>query len=169
MAAFTDLPDLPGVEHREVLAGGVRLHVAEAGSGPPLVLLHGWPQHWWCWRHLIPSLAGANRVLAPDLRGWGWSDAPPGAYEKETFAADIVALLDAEGLDRVRLIAHDWGGFASFLLALRHPERVERMVVLDIAPPWTGIRGVRGLAALPALAAYQLVVGMPGLGRRTLQ
>jgi len=73
-----DLPVLRGVRHRHVDVGaGVRLHVAEAGAGPLLVLVHGWPQHWWCWRRMIPALARTHRVLAPDLRGFGWSDAPP--------------------------------------------------------------------------------------------
>jgi pimeloyl-ACP methyl ester carboxylesterase len=133
------MPSVPGVTHRFVDANGVTLHVAEAGSGPPLLLLHGWPQHWWCWRLLIPRLAESYRVIAPDLRGFGWSGAPRGSYAKSTFAADVLALLDIEGLDRVRLVGHDWGGYTSFLLALEHPERVERMVALDItlrgAPP----------------------------------
>ena len=131
-----DLAPVPGVRHRTVSAGAVDLHVAEAGDGPPLLLLHGWPQHWWSFRRLIPRLAERYRVIAPDLRGWGWSDAPPGDYAKATFAADVRALLDAEGLDRVRIVGHDWGGYAAFLLALQHPERVERVVALDIAPPW---------------------------------
>src|SRR3954464_1141524 len=127
-------PPIPGVKHRHVDVG-VRLHVAEAGRGDPLVLLHGWPQHWWCWRHLIPRLAESYRVLAVDLRGWGWSDAPGGSYSKDSFCRDLVGLLDAEGLDRVRLIGHDWGGFTSFLMALEHPERGEGVGTLRIAPP----------------------------------
>src|SRR5947209_11944696 len=122
------LPDVPGVDHREIDVNGVRLHVAQAGAGPPLLLLHGWPQHWWCWRELIPRLAGARRIIAPDLRGWGWSSAPPGDYAKATFAADVLALLDSEGLDQVDLIGHDWGGYAGFLLELSHPDRIRRMV-----------------------------------------
>jgi pimeloyl-ACP methyl ester carboxylesterase len=160
---------VPGVVHRDVLVGGVRLHVAEAGDGPPLVLLHGWPQHWWCWRHLIPELARSYRVLAPDLRGWGWSDAPPGDYAKSTFAADVVGLLDAEGLDRVRLIGHDWGGYAAFLIALEHPERVERLIALDIGPPWIQPSRLRPRHLLvPLLASYQLPLATPVLGPLTL-
>jgi pimeloyl-ACP methyl ester carboxylesterase len=167
MAAFTDLPDLPGVEHREVLAGGVRLHVAEAGSGPPLILLHGWPQHWWCWRELLPRLAEDYHVLAVDLRGWGWSEAPPGDYAKGTFAEDIHALLDGEGLERVRLLGHDWGAYTAFLLALRQPERIERMVTLDIVPPWRS-RPQRPLRALPTLLAYQGLAAAPVIGPKTM-
>jgi pimeloyl-ACP methyl ester carboxylesterase len=90
------------VAHRRVTVGdGTRLHVAEAGAGAPLVLLHGWPQHWWAWRHVIGPLAQEHRVLCPDLRGLGWSDAPPGSYTKEAWASDLLALLDALDLDRV--------------------------------------------------------------------
>lgn len=154
------LPDLPGVSHREVTVRGVRLHVAQAGTGPPLLLLHGWPQHWWSWRHLIGPLAQRYTVIAPDLRGWGWSDAPPGTYAKTEFADDILALLDHEGLDRVRLLGHDWGGYTAFLLALDHPERVERLVGLDIPPPWPGPPSPRQLG-LPVFLSYQFVLASP--------
>jgi pimeloyl-ACP methyl ester carboxylesterase len=164
---LSDLPPVPGVEHRDVDVGGVRLHVAQAGQGPPLVLIHGWPQHWWSWRHLIPRLAEDYRVLALDLRGWGWSEAPPGSYAKATFAADVIGLLDAEGLDRVRLMGHDWGGFTAFLLALEHPDRIERMVTLDIPPPWRGPFHPRQLS-LPFFLAYQVIVATPGLGPWTM-
>ena len=160
-------PAVPGVEHRDVEVRGVRLHVAEAGAGPPLILLHGWPQHWWCWRHLIPRLAERYRVLAPDLRGWGWSAAPPGDYAKSTFASDVVALMDAEGIDRARIIGHDWGGYTAFLIALDHPERVERLVTLDIAPPWVGPLRPRHLA-LPLFASYQMLLAAPFLGPRLM-
>jgi pimeloyl-ACP methyl ester carboxylesterase len=152
-----------GVTHRDVDAGGVRLHVAEAGEGPPLLLLHGWPQHWWCWRRLIPRLSERHRVIAPDLRGWGWSEAPPGDYAKATFAADVLALLDAEGIDRVPIVSHDWGAYTSFLLALDHPERVERLVALDIAPPWPERPRPRH-ALLPLFISYQVLLATPGVG-----
>jgi pimeloyl-ACP methyl ester carboxylesterase len=161
------MPDVQGVEHRWVDAGGVRLHVAEAGDGPPMLLLHGWPQHWWCWRELIGPLARDHRVIVPDLRGWGWSDAPAGAYGKATFARDVVALLDAEGIDRVQVVGHDWGGFTAFLLALEHPERVERAVCLDIVPPWASGPSLRH-AALPLLSTYAVAVGTPVLGPRLM-
>src|ERR1700712_5243280 len=124
-----DLEDIEvaGVTHRDVVVDGVRLHVAEAGDrdAPPLLLLHGWPQHWWCWRHLIPALAaGGHRVLAPAPRRRGWSAAPAGDYAKTTFARDMLGLLDAEGIDRVRVIGHDWGGYTAFLMALVAPERI---------------------------------------------
>jgi pimeloyl-ACP methyl ester carboxylesterase len=158
-------PALPGVEHRFVEARhGVRLHVAEAGDpgAPPVVLLHGWPQHWWMWRHQIPPLAEDRRVLAVDLRGFGWSDAPAGGYRKDELAADVLGMLDALGIERTALVGHDWGGFLTYLLALRHPERVERAVVLSVPPPGARI----GLRRLPALQgfAHVPVLGAPLLG-----
>ncbi len=155
-----EIPELTGVTHREVTVRGVRLHVAQAGSGPPLVLLHGWPQHWWSWRRMIGPLAERYTVIAPDLRGWGWSQAPPGDYAKADFAADIVALLDHEGYDRVRLIGHDWGGYTAFLLVLDHPERVERMVALDITPPWPS-RPHLGMLGAPLFLTYQYLLASP--------
>jgi pimeloyl-ACP methyl ester carboxylesterase len=158
---------VPGVAHRDVQVGDVRLHVAEAGAGPPLMMLHGWPQHWWSWRHLIPAFAQTYRVLVPDLRGFGWSDAPRGDYAKSTLAADVLALLDAEGLSQVRIIGHDWGAYAAFLIALEHPSRVERLVALDTAPPWPGRPRPRHLA-LPLVGAYQAVLATPRLGAWSL-
>ena len=164
---LSDLPPVARVRHRDVSVDGVRLHVAEAGAGPPLILLHGWPQHWWCWRRVIPRLAERYRVLAPDLRGWGWSDAPRDDYAKATFAADVIALMDAEGLDRVGLVGHDWGGYTAFLLALEQPQRIDRVLALDIAPPWIGRPRARQLAA-PLLGSYQALLATPVLGPRTM-
>ncbi|HWF31597.1 MAG TPA: alpha/beta fold hydrolase [Solirubrobacteraceae bacterium] len=147
--------------------GDVTLHLAEAGDGPPMLLLHGWPQHWWCWRRVIGRLARDHRVIAPDLRGFGWSDAPPGDYAKATLARDILALLDAEGIDRTAIVGHDWGGYVAFLLALEHPERVQRILALDIAPPWSDGLRARQLA-VPLLAGYQVALATPVLGRRLL-
>src|SRR5437762_1306670 len=108
------MPELPGVEHRFVDLDGLRIHIADAGEGDPLVLLHGWPQNWWSWHRLIPPLAERYRVIALDTRGSGWSDAPNGGYDKETMAADVVGVLDQLGLDRVRMIGHDVGGYLGF-------------------------------------------------------
>jgi len=121
-----------------VQAGGIRMHVAEAGDplAPPLVLLHGWPQHFWCWRRVAPLLAADHRLLMPDLRGHGWSDAPPGAYDKEGFATDLLALLDALEIDRVGLVGHDWGGMAGFFACLRAPARFSGFLALNTGHPW---------------------------------
>jgi len=155
--------------HRRVALGDLSLHVAEAGEGPPLVLLHGWPQHGWMWRKLLAPLAAEYRVIVPDLRGFGRSDAPHGDYLKRTLATDVVDLLDALGIERTRLLGHDWGGWVSWLLALEHSERVERFVTLDITAPWPGKRSPARIAGLAAFSAYQFIVASPILGIRALR
>jgi len=157
-------PDIEGVSHHWVEARGLRFHYAEAGSGEDVVLcLHGWPQHWYEWRHLMPALADRHRVIALDLRGFGWSDAPAAGYEKENMADDVFAVLDALGLERVKLVGHDWGGWIGFLMALRRPERIERYLSLNILPPWTSMR-----AMAPHLWRfwYQWLILSPGIGYR---
>ena len=134
-------PHVDGVGHRTVRARGLDFHVAEAGSGDDVVLcLHGWPQHWYEWRHLMPALADRHRVLALDLRGFGWSEAPRDGYEKENLADDVLAVLDALGIERVKLVGHDWGGWIGFLLCLREPQRFQRYLALNILHPWLSWR-----------------------------
>lgn len=155
-------PHIDGVTHHWVRARGLEFHYAEAGAGEDVVLcLHGWPQHWYEWRHLMPALADSHRVLALDLRGFGWSQAPKEGYEKENLADDVLAVLDELGIERVKLVGHDWGGWIGFLLALREPRRIERYLALNILPPWTSMR-----AMAPHLwrFAYQWMISTPGLG-----
>jgi pimeloyl-ACP methyl ester carboxylesterase len=163
--AVIDPPQLDGVSHRTVRARGLDFHLAEAGSGDDVVLcLHGWPQHWYEWRQLLPALAGAgHRVLALDLRGFGWSDAPRDGYEKENMASDVLAVLDELGLERVKLVGHDWGGWIGFLLCLREPRRIERFLALNIVPPWTTARSM-----VPHLWRfwYQWLILSPEIGYR---
>lgn len=92
------------------------------------------------WHRVIPSLAPHYRLLAPDLRGFGRTEAPGQGYDGETFARDQVALLDALGIERVRVIGHDWGGWTTMLLGLLHPERVERLIVISAPHPWPRLR-----------------------------
>lgn len=157
-----ELPAVEGVTHRWVEARGLRFHVAEAGSGDdPVLMLHGWPQHWYEWRNLMPALADRHRVLAMDLRGFGWSDAPRRGYEKENLATDVLAVLDQLGLERVKLVGHDWGGWVGFLLCLRAPERFDRYLALNIPTPWIQMR-----KALPHSwrLVYQQVILAPWIG-----
>jgi pimeloyl-ACP methyl ester carboxylesterase len=167
-AGTVEMPALEGVSHREIEAAGIRFHVAEAGAGDPVVLLHGWPQHWYAWRKVIPLLAGERRVICPDLRGFGWSEAPPGAYYKQTLADDVVAILDALELQRVDLLAHDWGAWIGFMLALDHPERIRRYLALNIYPPWPEPPSAGALLGLWRLL-YQVAISAPGLGSALLR
>ena len=162
------LPALPGVSHRNVDVGGLAVHLAEAGdpSAPPLLLLHGWPQHWWSWRRVVPLLEQSYRVLLPDLRGHGWSGVPRHGYDKEQLATDLLGLLDALDLRRVQLVGHDWGGWTGFLACLRARERFSSFLVLSVPHPFQQ-PDVRLLQAWRGL--YQLPLAAPLLGRTLLQ
>lgn len=162
-ARMSDPPELPGVRHRYVDAGGLRTHVALAGAedAPPVLLVHGWPQNWWAWRHVIPALAASFRVIAPDLRGHGWTQAPRAGYEKEQLALDLLAVLDALGIERATWVGHDWGAWSGFLAALRAPERLERLLALCVPHLWTAPHP-RQLALL----GYQGPISLPLLGHR---
>jgi pimeloyl-ACP methyl ester carboxylesterase len=158
------IPDVAGVAHEFVDAGGLRTHVALAGEGPPVLLMHGWPQHWYLWREVIPRLAPHARVIAPDFRGFGWSDGPPSGYEMDQLKRDMLALLDELGVQELSIAGHDWGGFVGCLLALEHPERVKSFLALNVIPPWPArdrrvLRDAWRLIYMPLLAC-------PGLGRR---
>lgn len=158
-------PSLPGVTHEWVQAGDLRVHVALAGPAdpaderfPPVVLVHGWPQHWWCWNRVIGPLAADRRVIAVDLRGHGWTDAPDDGYDKHQLAADLLATIDSLGLPEVDLVGHDLGGWTSLLLAQEAPDRVRRVAAVAIPAPWAPVRrSVRGALDL----AYQLAAGGP--------
>lgn len=157
------LPEVDGVEHHLVSAGGLRTHVATAGEGPPLVLLHGWPQHWWMWRRLIGPLAERHRVICPDLRGFGWTEAPPGGYDPEVFARDVAALLDRLEIEGpVDVMGHDWGGWTAFVLALRRPQRVRRLLAAGIVHPFVR-PDLRGALAVWRFW-YQWLLAIPRLG-----
>ena len=123
------LPEASGFDHLVVETPGLHTHLAAIGEGEPVVLLHGFPQHWWQWHAMAPVIAaGGYRVICPDLRGFGWTAVPGGGYDRETMARDVLALMDALRLERVRVIGHDWGAWIGFLLCLHHPERIERFV-----------------------------------------
>ncbi|WP_370113001.1 alpha/beta fold hydrolase [Bradyrhizobium sp. USDA 329] len=115
-------------------ANGIRQFYLEAGTGPPVVLLHGFPETNFAWRFQIPALAPQYRVIAPDLRGYGETDKPASGYDKRTMANDIVELLKALGIGRVALIGHDRGARVATRLVKDHPDLVDRLVVMDNVP-----------------------------------
>lgn len=156
------MPHLDGVEHHYATVRGVRLHYAEAGTGDPVLLQHGWPQHWWLWRHLIPAVAERYRVIAPDLRGHGWSSKPKGDYRKDELMRDVIALLDHLGIERVRYVGHDWGAYVGMLASLRHPDRIEKFACLSIPHPW---QKERSIVKLVGSAWYQVLLASPVLGK----
>jgi pimeloyl-ACP methyl ester carboxylesterase len=164
------MPELDGVEHTyHDLPTGVRIHLASAGppDAPPVLALHGWPQHWWAWRHVIAELSGEFRLLCPDLRGFGWSGQPADDdFRKQRLAEDALALLDVLELDQVRLTGHDWGGYAAILAAVTAPERFSSLLALSIGHPW-----VPKQVALRHgyLLSYQLPLAAPFAGEHVVR
>ena len=130
------MPHVEGVAHQYATVDGARLHYAEAGEGEPLVLLHGWPQHWWAWRELIGPLSERHRVIVPDIRGIGWSEAPDDDFRFRRFGEDLFGLLDDLGIDRFTLVGHDWGLGVGYLACLDRPERIERFVAMGGPHIW---------------------------------
>ncbi|MFD1718036.1 alpha/beta fold hydrolase [Georgenia deserti] len=112
----------------------ITMNYRDEGTGPLVLLLHGWPQTSFCWRHVVPALAEHYRVVAPDLRGYGRSDRPSGGYTKRRMAQDLRELADHLGADRVRVVGHDRGARVGHRFALDHPGLVTRLTVLDVAP-----------------------------------
>jgi pimeloyl-ACP methyl ester carboxylesterase len=130
---------VPSVIHRTLTTNGIQLHVAEQGEGPLVLLLHGFPESWYSWRHQLPALAAAGyRVVAPDQRGYGASDKPHAidAYDQVTLAADVAGLIDVLGEKQAVVIGHDWGSQVAWHTALLHPDRVR--AVCGMSVPYGG-------------------------------
>jgi pimeloyl-ACP methyl ester carboxylesterase len=128
------------LEHSYIETNGIRLHVVQAGpkSGPPILMLHGFPEFWYGWREQIPALVEAGcRVIAADQRGYNLSDKPRGikVYRVETLVEDIIGLIDALDYEKVNLVGHDWGGIVAWVLANKHPERLHRLGILNAPHP----------------------------------
>jgi pimeloyl-ACP methyl ester carboxylesterase len=126
------------LKHRYADLGDVRLHYVEAGEGPLVLLLHGFPQFWYEWRHQIPALVEAGfRVVAPDMRGYNLSDKPPGvgAYRVQVLARDVERLILACGEQTAAVVGHDWGAIVAWFAAMRYPKRVGRLAILNVPHP----------------------------------
>jgi pimeloyl-ACP methyl ester carboxylesterase len=162
------------VEHRFVETNGVRLHCAVDGSGPLVVLLHGFPECWYSWRHQIAALAPRFRVVAPDLRGYNESDKPPGvgAYALPELVADVHGLLHAFGERDAVIVGHDWGGGLAWSFAMEHPEATRRLVVMNCPHPAIFTQHLRSNRRQLARSWYMFFFQLPwlpetllGLGR----
>lgn len=157
--------------HRAVSANGIRLHVAECGEGPLVVLLHGFPEYWWSWRHQLVALAEQGyRAVAVDLRGYGDSDKPPRGYDLWTLAGDVSGLIGALGESRAHVVGHDWGGIIAWTLAALHPRRVRSLAVVGAPHPLairsSVLRDPRGQGR--ATVSYALGFQLPRWPERSL-
>ncbi len=170
-----DLADLfPGFESRWIPTEVGKAFARVGGSGPPVVLLHGFPQTHVLWHRMAPALAERHTVVAMDLRGYGWSSAPPGdaaheTYSKRAMGRDVVTVMEALGHTRFHVVGHDRGGRVAYRLALDHPGRTLSLTVLDIMPTltmWEGMTAQRAMQvyhwtflAQPAPMPERLIAG----------
>lgn len=130
--------DESGWTHHEAVVNNLRLHWVEAGEGPPVLLLHGFPEFWYEWRHQLPALARMGfRAIAPDLRGYNGSEKPSGvaAYRIENLVGDVQGLIRHLGVERAYVVGHDWGGVVAWWLAMIAPEQVDRLVIINAPHP----------------------------------
>jgi pimeloyl-ACP methyl ester carboxylesterase len=155
-------------DSRFLAIGNLRLHAVVAGpeDGPLALLLHGFPECWYSWRHQIPVFARPGyRVAAPDQRGYNLSDKPPGVtnYQIDSLTADILALIHALGRERATLVAHDWGGAAAWRFAMDHPQAVERLVVMNAPHPATFAQALRNDPSQRRKSWYMFAFQLPWL------
>ncbi|MDP8963942.1 MAG: alpha/beta hydrolase [Cyanobacteriota bacterium] len=131
--------------HEYIVSNGIKLHYVTQGEGPLMLMLHGFPEFWYSWRHQIPELAKDYKVVALDLRGYNESDKPPqqSAYVMSEFIKDVEGVIKGLGYDRCVLVGHDWGGAIAWNFAYAHPEMLERLIVLNIPHPAKFAEGMR--------------------------
>ena len=131
-------------QHRDIITNDIRIHYVTQGTGPLIVLLHGFPEFWYSWRHQIPFLASLGyTVVAPDLRGYNDSDKPTKGYNVSTLVRDIVGLIKGLGYEKAIIVGHDWGGVLAWAFAMRYPQMTEKLIGLNAPPPWTYAREMR--------------------------
>ncbi|MFI7671646.1 alpha/beta fold hydrolase [Nocardia sp. NPDC049526] len=165
------------IEHRTLDVNGLRMHIAEAGSGPLVLLLHGWPESWYSWRHQIPVLAAAGyHVVAPDQRGYGDTDVPERVedYAIDHLAGDVTGLIDALGEQRATVIGHDWGAIVAWETAKMRPERITAVAGLSIPdrfaePQGSAATPIADLHAALGPAFYIVHFQQPGIADTALE
>jgi pimeloyl-ACP methyl ester carboxylesterase len=160
--------------HRTIATHGIHLHAVEAGpeGGPLLILLHGFPEPWFAWRHQIAPLAAAGfHVVAPDQRGYNLSDKPAkiADYNLEILARDVVGLIDEAGEERACVVGHDWGGAVGWWLGVRHPERLHKLALLNIPHPRVLERTLRTSSAQRRKSSYMFFFQLPWLPERSFR
>jgi epoxide hydrolase 4 len=132
----------PDLEHRNATVNGINMHYVSAGSGPVVVLLHGFPEFWYSWRHQIAGLADSFRVVAPDLRGYNETE-NRGPYDTATLEADVLSLLTHLGVERAHIVGHDWGAALAWQLAMNHPDAVHTLTICNVPHPVLFTKGLR--------------------------
>ena len=136
---------VPGLEHGFSVRDDIRIHHVRRGEGAPIVFMHGFPQFWFLWRKQLADLGDDHTVIAPDLRGFNLSDKPEevDAYRMRHLLGDLEGLIAERGISKFTLVGHDWGGIVSWAFAMKRPEMLERLVIIDSPPPFTWNRDLR--------------------------
>ena len=165
---------MDALEHQFIKTNGLTLHTVMAGpvDGPPVILLHGFPEFWYGWRKPIPALAAAGmRVWAPDQRGYNLSDRPRGvaAYLLDKLAADVIGLIDATGHERVYLAGHDWGAMVAWAVALLAPQRLRHLAILNVPHPFVFRRNLLTDLRQMARSQYALYFQLPWLPEASMR
>ncbi len=156
-------------QHRDVSANGARFHVVEAGSGPAVVLLHGFPTFWWTWRRQVTALADAGyRAVAMDLRGYGGSDHPPEGYDPRTLAADVAGVIRSMGISQAVIVGHGWGGLVAWSMAVVEPEVVRAIVPVSSPHPRRMRAALLASSSQRRAMSYSLGFQWPFLPERSL-
>ncbi|XVS63479.1 alpha/beta fold hydrolase [Actinosynnema sp. CA-299493] len=162
-----------GITHRFVETNGIRMHIAEQGEGPLVVLLHGFPESWYSWRHQLPALAAAGyHAVAPDLRGYGQTDRPEAVekYSQLHLVGDVIGLLDALGEEQAVLVAHDFGTSVAWNTALLRPDRVRGVVALSVPYlPRGPVSALTGLTQALGPGFYMNYLQEPGVAEAELE
>ena len=155
--------------HRDVSANGARFHVVDAGAGPAVVLLHGFPTFWWTWRHQVIALAEAGyRAIAMDLRGYGGSDHPPDGYDPRTLSADVAGVIRSLGEENAVIVGHGWGGLIAWSTAVLEPDTVRAIVPVSMPHPRQLRRALLRRGNQRAAMRYAISFQLPFLPERRL-
>ena len=157
----------PGCEEGYLTANGTRLHYVTAGAGPLVLLLHGFPQFWYAWRRQLPALAQRFRAVALDLRGYNLSDKPAHGYDIMTLSDDIRGAIEALGEREAALVGHDWGGLVAWATAIRAPESVSRLAILNAPHPAVALHHSRSFAQMRR-SRYIAFFQLRGLAERAI-
>lgn len=176
MSVLATLPDPDAVirapgpwTHRDVSANGARFHVVEAGQGPMVILLHGFPTFWWTWRHALPVLAEAGyRAVAMDLRGYAGSDHTPHGYDPLTLSRDVAGVIRSLGEPHARVVGHGWGGLIAWSMAVLEPDAVSGIVPVSMPHPRRLRRAIVSDALQRSRSLYALGLQWPFLPERSL-
>ncbi len=165
------MSDRQSWKHHYIHVNNLRMHYVTAGEGPLMVMLHGFPEFWYSWRHQIPVMAQRFQVVAPDMRGYNQTEKPVGVgnYRLSVLMEDIRGLVQALGRDRCVLVAHDWGGGVAWPLAMKYPQLVDRLIIMNCPPPATLMRHLQKNRTQLRRSYYMFLFQLPWLPEMALR